>query len=95
MSNCHGCRVLNRLDYADKVPVYLEPAIRPADLNGNLYICLACGSSWVDVPPSPSMIPRFQPLEAALARKAVVTTALALIPPKPIHWTARDIQAAG
>lgn len=71
--DCFGCRSLLPLSYSDRVPVYLEPLVLPAGFRGRErvvgqpYCCLACGSHWVDAPPTAAMLPRFRPLSRVVA----------------------------
>lgn len=71
--NCFGCRSLLSLTHSDRVPVYLEPLVLPAGfrgrerVSGRTYCCLACGTYWVDAPPTAAMLPRFRPLSKVVA----------------------------
>ncbi|WP_341920589.1 hypothetical protein [Hydrocarboniphaga effusa] len=71
--DCFGCRSLLSLTHSDRVPVYLEPLVLPAGFRGRdrvagrPYCCLACGSYWVDAPPTAAMLPRFRPLSKVVA----------------------------
>jgi len=65
IKNCYGCKSLPDLLHRDPVPPCMEPIVfvrRPgSEPLGFLsaYECVCCGRQWVEVAPSPGMVPRF------------------------------------
>lgn len=66
ITTCHGCKSLPGLLHRDPVPPCMEPIVfvrRPGSASlqhrSSGYECVCCGRQWIEVAPSPGMVPRF------------------------------------